>query len=53
MFGITGDVGISMVILTVGMLTIGMLLIVVGITLTELKRINEKINGFKAKNREH
>ncbi len=47
MFGITGDVGISMVILTGGMLTIGVLLIVVGITLTELKRINEKINGFK------
>ena len=47
MFSITGDFGIPTAILTVGVLIVGVLLIVVAITLTELKRINEKINGFK------
>jgi glycosyltransferase involved in cell wall biosynthesis len=47
MFGVTGDFGIPMAILTVGLLAVGVLLIVVAITLTELKRISEKINGFK------
>ena len=47
MFSVTGYFGIPMVILTVGVLIVGVLLIVVAITLTELKRINEKINGFK------
>jgi len=43
MFSVTGDVGITMVILTVGALIVGALLIFVAITLTELKRINEKV----------
>jgi len=47
MFGVTGDSGIPMAILTAGFLIVGLLLIFVAITLTELKRINEKINGFK------
>jgi len=51
MFSVTGDVGIPMAILTVGALIVGASLIFVAITLTELKRINEKINGFKKRAR--
>ena len=47
MFSVTGYFGIPMAILTVGLLIVGVLLIVVAVTLTELKRISEKINGFK------
>jgi glycosyltransferase involved in cell wall biosynthesis len=47
MFGVTGDFSVPTAILTAGFLIVGLLLIVVAITLTELKRINEKINGFK------
>jgi glycosyltransferase involved in cell wall biosynthesis len=47
MFSVTGDFSVPTAILTAGFLIVGLLLIVVAITLTELKRINEKINGFK------
>jgi len=47
MFSLTGDFGIPIAILTVGALIVGGLLIFGAITLTELKRINEKINGIK------
>jgi len=46
MFSVTGYYGIPMAILTAGLLIVGALLIVVAITLTELKRIDRKLNGL-------
>jgi len=51
MFSVTRYFNMPMAVLTVGVLIVGVLLIVAAITLTELKRISEKLNGLNKKKR--